>query len=238
MFRLTLPLICWLFVSTWTLRAQERVDLPSDSSDRDPKTEAIYEYFKMESIALAPVIKTSGESLVVGDAPLFKFASEGNTYGSVYLWSTKEGRPGLIGTIGSLPINGFNYGFLELHSLLTDPLETIKTPGRDSKNWTPSGNGQTPTEIDTNMVVAANESGRMIQLRNIAKKFEAEMIENEQVNPLRLLPQPIYRIANSEINRDGAIFAFVWTVGTDPEVLLRIESFDGDDGKPHWRVFD
>jgi len=46
---------------------------------------------------------------------------------------------------------------------------------------------------------------------------------------LRLLPQPLYRYEDPSIDRDGGIFAFVWTAGTDPELLLRIESRQVDD---------
>jgi hypothetical protein len=37
-----------------------------------------------------------------------------------------------------------------------------------------------------------------------------------------LLPQPLYRYSDSSADRDGAIFAWIWTVGTDPEVLVHV----------------
>jgi hypothetical protein len=50
---------------------------------------------------------------------------------------------------------------------------------------------------------------------------------------MRLLPQPIYRYEISDEDPtlvDGAVFAFVWTAGTDPEALLVIEARRTDQG--------
>ena len=44
---------------------------------------------------------------------------------------------------------------------------------------------------------------------------------------LRLLPQPLYRYELTDKDSpvvDGAVFVYVWTMGTDPEVLLVIEA--------------
>jgi hypothetical protein len=44
---------------------------------------------------------------------------------------------------------------------------------------------------------------------------------------LRLLPKPLYRYASrSQKVLDGALFAYVWTRGTDPEWLLLLEARD------------
>ena len=50
---------------------------------------------------------------------------------------------------------------------------------------------------------------------------------------MRLLPQPLYRYEISDENSpvvDGAVFTFVWTAGTDPEVLIAVEARRTDQG--------
>ena len=50
---------------------------------------------------------------------------------------------------------------------------------------------------------------------------------------MRLLTQPIYRYEITDAKSpivDGAVFAFVWTAGTDPEALVVIESRRTDKG--------
>ena len=70
---------------------------------------------------------------------------------------------------------------------------------------------------------------------DLARKFTAQvdMAGAGARSETRLLPQPIYRY---EINDekspivDGAVFAFVYTAGTDPEVLLVLEARRADQG--------
>jgi hypothetical protein len=69
---------------------------------------------------------------------------------------------------------------------------------------------------------------RLTQLKQMARRFSAELTDaragGEGVNKsLRLLAQPVYRYPASGV-RDGAVFAMV--VGTDPELLLLLESDD------------
>ena len=54
---------------------------------------------------------------------------------------------------------------------------------------------------------------------------------------LRLLPQPLYRYESTDPDvLDGAVFAFVTSAGTDPEVILVIEARKppGSDRPPAW----
>ena len=50
---------------------------------------------------------------------------------------------------------------------------------------------------------------------------------------MRLLPQPLFRYGSEDSEVvDGALYAFVQ--GTDPEVILRLEARQTDDG-PEWQ---
>jgi len=78
--------------------------------------------------------------------------------------------------------------------------------------------------------VAATSQLRVNQMRSLARSYDVEMNGPDgRPTNLRLLPQPLYRYTDSTPERDGAIFAFVFTAGADPELLLRIESRQVDD---------
>jgi hypothetical protein len=64
---------------------------------------------------------------------------------------------------------------------------------------------------------------RLIQIREIAKRFASHEVVNVEKCELRLLPQPVDRYVPSTADRsDGAMFFF--TFGTNPELVLLIES--------------
>lgn len=71
-------------------------------------------------------------------------------------------------------------------------------------------------------------------MREIARGFNAYMWA-DNTTELRLLPQPLMRYgdADGEVV-DGALFAYVWTKGTDPEFILLVEC-SRDDQELAWR---
>jgi hypothetical protein len=74
---------------------------------------------------------------------------------------------------------------------------------------------------------ARNATLRLAQMRDLARRFTSQVDRENTRWEMRLLPQPIYRYELADENApvvDGAIFAFVWTAGTDPELLLVIEA--------------
>lgn len=164
---------------------------------------------------------TSGETMLLNESPLMKYSRDGSKrLGSVFLWTSRNRRPAAIGTIGSIPANG-EYLFTELHWLLDQPLEAIELSQTAPKVWSFDGK-QPDSAVPMAPAPAAQENFRLIQMRNIVRQFKARMTEGVQSHELRLLPQPLYRYEASTQERDGAIFALVWTDGTDPELLLHI----------------
>jgi hypothetical protein len=156
----------------------------------------------------------------------------GRTHGDLYVW-TYRGRAVLVGTIFSYDTPSdphptervVAHGF---HSLSTEtidgtrdgmPLPTINGPGVEFE------------EIKGAPVPARTRPLRLAQMRQLAKLFTGATREDKIVQPLRPLPQPIYRYAAEEQDSDGAVFAFV--SGTDPEIILAIEVRSTPDG-PRW----
>lgn len=164
---------------------------------------------------------TSGETMLLNESPLMKYSRDGGKrLGSVFLWTQSNRRPAAIGTIGSIPANG-EYMFTELHWLLNKPLQEIKLSETAPKAWSFDGK-QPETAVPSAPKPAAQEQFRLTQMRNMVRQFKSTMTEGDQSHVLRLLPQPLYRYQASTQEQDGAIFAFVWTDGTDPELLLHI----------------
>jgi hypothetical protein len=63
-------------------------------------------------------------------------------------------------------------------------------------------------------------------MRELTRAFSASSEDLKEKHwELRLLPQPLYRYESTDPDvLDGAVFAFVTSAGTDPEVLLVVEA--------------
>ncbi len=147
----------------------------------------------------------------------------GEQDGAVFLW-TCRGRPEVIATFFSYPSSGPRNLNHELHSLSTSVLKVSRPGGANS--WTPKAPGIEPTPIADAPGPAASPALRLAQVREITRGFSAtsEDLEGKRWE-LRLLPQPLYRYESTDPGvLDGAVFAFVTSAGTDPEVILVIEA--------------
>lgn len=152
--------------------------------------------------------------------------------GSVFVW-TWHGRPEVIASIFSQPTEGGRREFVhELHSLSTATL----VPQRLSANqWVPKA-GLKRMAIPGAPKPAELPRQRLIQMRDLTKEFTARSESSKQEAwELRLLPQPMFRYQSNDSEViDGALFAFVTSAGTDPEVLLVIEAVKEGDAAPIW----
>ena len=145
----------------------------------------------------------------------------GGQNGQVYVW-LHQGRPVVIGSIFSHPEQGRRMVCHEFHSLAAGKL----FPQRDgaAEKWQP----QAGIEIVPLTGAPAPEgtpARRLIQMRSLSKQFTAHSIDYQKERwELRLLTQPMYRYEKPEGDVvDGAIFAYVTSAGTDPEVVLVLE---------------
>lgn len=150
------------------------------------------------------------------------------THGEMFIW-TANGKCVLAGSILSYDMaeNSRRVAH-EFHSFSEKKIE--------------GGHSQFPVDMEAPGVKFVEIAGapavpkaralRLVQLRRLAKSFEATTLAGgDVVRPLRALNQPIYRYETKEIDDDGAVFAYV--TGTDPELLVAIESRPTKDG-PKW----
>jgi hypothetical protein len=149
--------------------------------------------------------------------------------GSVFVCLEESGRPAAVGDVFFLPAAKGQHGmYAEWHSLASEPITiewngaarmTCETSGID---WQPVPDADPPAE---------EQSHRERQLRRLARRFTADLVNREQDKyELRLLTTPIYEYhAEGEAEfATGGLFAFCQE--TDPELFLVIEARrDGDE---------
>ncbi|OYP34398.1 hypothetical protein [Rhodopirellula sp. MGV] len=208
-------------------------DSDKNETAKTQRSETLFKHFDQTGKELT-LQADSGEAYHWNPKPLFRFSTEGQFFGSVYVWTDKSDRLAVVGTIGSIPINGRDTEFVELHLLKPQPITPLRIGNPPNKTWRPEVDKLALKDIEKAPEVSTNDAVRLRQMRTLARRFSAEMIHDGQTNHLRLLPQPIFRYEKSTPDRDGALFAFVWDNGTDPEVLLRIEA-DSSGETTGWR---
>ncbi|MCI0684868.1 MAG: hypothetical protein L0Y71_22450, partial [Gemmataceae bacterium] len=135
--------------------------------------------------------------------------------GAVFVW-LKDGRPEVIGSIFTYKITNVRTKH-EFQSLAASPL-SARYEGKVV--WKPRAAGVTFRPVPDAPAPAENERLRLVQMRALARDFDARLIDLKgETNELRLMPQPLFRYGADNSNvLDGAIFSFA--LGTDPEALL------------------
>jgi len=154
--------------------------------------------------------------------PIMRWSSLKDYSGDVFVW-TKDGLPLVVGCMLSGPNGerGRNVSH-EFHLLADEPIAPIDLATR--KRWQPES-GLRRLPINGAPTPAAAAAGRLTQMRQISRSFAVHMEAVNGTWELRLLPQPIFRYGNEITGvMDGALFAYVWTTGTDPEFILLLES--------------
>lgn len=154
------------------------------------------------------------------EKPIMRWANDDDWSGDVFVW-THLGRPEVIGCILSGPSGEANRNvFHEFHLLSSEPIAAADLLTK--RRWAPQ-EGLKFTPVADAPEPAKTAAGRLLQMRQISRKFTAHM---EAGGPweLRLLPQPLFRFGDEDSDVvDGALLCYVWTKGTDPEVILQLE---------------
>ncbi|MDR3636287.1 MAG: hypothetical protein P4L84_20965 [Isosphaeraceae bacterium] len=153
--------------------------------------------------------------------------------GAVFVW-TCRGRAEVLATFFSYPATGPRSLNHELHSLSRSVLDVTRS---GTHTWTPTAPGVELKPIAGAPLPASSPSQRLIQMRALNREFTAGTRDKEDKRwELRLLPKPLYRYESTDPDLlDGAVFAFVSTAGTDPEIVLVLEARrPSAGGEPAW----
>jgi hypothetical protein len=215
-----------LFGSHFLLRAEDEPDAAMRAQWRRV----------FDSVALDYQLahKSDDEALKLVARPTYTWARSGphyGTYGSVYVW-TDRGNAAAVGCFWRYPNAAGKASVVhELHSL--SPY-VLQSSGKDSSSWQPKA-GVKRQLLPGAPVPAPTATGRLQQMRSLCRDFSARSVSSSgERTELRLLPQPLYRYESTNPDViDGALFAFVCSIGTDPEVFLLLEALKTPDG-PSW----
>ncbi len=162
------------------------------------------------------------------DAPVFRYSDELRHIEDAGMWLwTNAGRP-----VAAMKVEHYKPGihprpWLYCFASLSSELVTAEWEG-DPK-YQARKPGVTWKPLDDKP--ATTRQARLIQMREIARRFAAELQEpnaNKDVHQMRLLTRPLYRYDDGLADAvDGAVFGFTGT-GTNPDVLLLFDlSKDG-----------
>jgi hypothetical protein len=164
------------------------------------------------------------------EKPIMRWANDDDWSGDVFIW-THDGLPEVVGCILSGPGTTDRLVFHEFHLLAEEPIAAVDLETR--RRWEPK-EGLARTLVPDAPTPATSATARLTQMRDLSRAFTAHMAADGDWE-LRLLPQPLFRYgAEKRRDRgrrddekqnvvDGALFAYVWTKGTDPEVILLLE---------------
>jgi len=168
------------------------------------------------------------QPLKLVEKPVMKWANDDDWSGDVFVWTRGE-TPEVIGCVltGPTEPKGRRIAFQEFHLLAEQPIAAADMAGRI--RWAPA-EGLKRLRLEGAPVPADTPALRLTQMRQLLRDFTAHMEANGEWE-LRLLPQPLMRYQPKEGPVvDGALFTFVWTKGTDPELILLMECRKTKDG--------
>ncbi|MDR3620697.1 MAG: hypothetical protein P4L85_15200 [Paludisphaera borealis] len=203
--------------------------LPAPPFQDDPAVRLAY---MKGSVAPYHIHRTTGESPAfrLRAEPVFRLDNpvSGVKDSVIFLWTDAEtGRPEATIQMYRAPTGFWNHDWT---SLSTSPI-VAEVGGREK--WRPKPGVEFHLVPDA-PAPAATPSARLRQLRTLAEEFTAtDDFLNAGWSQLRLLPKPWLRYGKAGSGvEDGALFAFA--IGTDPEVVLMIESRPDPAGTFKW----
>ena len=161
-------------------------------------------------------------ALVVSTSPLMTYSDPARGYPAAGVWRIgQSGRPRGLVAIEYWPDTIKGGGFLsyELLSFRDGPLQLTSGARIDVQL---SRNAISMQNVPDSAIPRGTKPLRLIQMKQLAARFNVEETLSGEFYALRQLPRPIdrYDDAGNDVV-DGAAFAFVY--GTNPEVLLLIE---------------
>lgn len=165
--------------------------------------------------------------------PIYKWTanSADGANGAVYVW-THRGCAEAVGCFWQARFSDATQVLVhELHSLSPAVLD----PAREEPNrWRPTA-ALARQALDEAPPPAKSAARRLAQMRSVGQDFSAHSLAADgERRELRLLTTPLYRYESTDPQvADGALFAFVCSVGTDPEAFLVLEARRTDEG-PRW----
>lgn len=212
------------------LHAQQKDDAPASGASSPARVSAMARHARSIKVTELdkPVALLAEPILRYDDKPRNIFDA------TLWAWGPPQGRPTAILKVEEYPSRPSDsrwvYGIVALAP------ERITVKGEDGWEWSSTPPGLDLREIPGAPAPAETEVLRLGQMKQIARRFEV----HEDAGPargrlqLRLMPRPVHRYADASSGlQDGALFGFAY--GTNPDLLLVIESHRERGSAPAWR---
>lgn len=152
---------------------------------------------------------------------------------TLWVWGP-GGRPAAVLKVEDYPHRPVDSRWL--YGIVSVSTDLITVDGDEGWQWSSTKPGLDPRELPGAPVPARTEVLRLSQMKQLARRFEVHedggLVRGRL--QLRLMPRPVHRYADPASGlEDGAIFAFAY--GTNPDLLLVLESSRQGDSVPAWR---
>ncbi|HUY34324.1 MAG TPA: hypothetical protein VMV69_16375 [Pirellulales bacterium] len=223
----SLVLTLWLSVLTLLAAAQD----PDSAAEKGPAPDPIRAAYRQDAEGYTFYHDAErNQPLKLVEKPIMRWANDDDWTGDVFAW-THDGRPEVVGCILSGPgADKSRNVYHEFHLLAEKPIAPADV--QNGRRWQPA-EGLKIERLPDAPKPAETAAARLTQMRQIARGFTAFMFA-EGTWELRLLTQPLMRYGDEKSDViDGALFSYVWTKGTDPELILLVEC-RRDDREPAW----
>ena len=125
-------------------------------------------------------------------------------------------------------------GSNELRAKVTTSAGNSKPVLSGGIHWAPQRAGLTFRDVPDAPPPAETAQVRLFQMKDLIRRFSAAAHPTGAPTALRLMPHPIDRYSDAAAEQlDGAIFLF--TIGTNPEVIVLLEAQGPSLDKASWR---
>jgi beta-lactamase regulating signal transducer with metallopeptidase domain len=232
--------ICLPLLPTLTPFGQEGNRL--ESMRRRAEATAVYRLDAPTRSAVRPLLRYSDVSHGIVEGTLWAYGA--------------AGRPLALQKVEYYRLPGKPEWFYALGSFSE---ERIGADWPNGMHWAATQPGLVLSPLPNAPQAAKRESGRLLQMREIAERFSALQIDQDAGEEMSLLEGPVVRYADSDSGlQDGAIFAFASPRENNPNLMLLVELHGADrlhavwkyslvrmtlarlvvvlDGKPLWSV--
>ena len=218
----------WLSAIIPLVMAQDGDATSSKAENSESREEARN---RIDSLTAVETVNGTIQSLKASKDPILVFSDPTRKESAGTVWAIgTEGRPKAILSLFS--ISGESIWSYEFTALSSQPLSV----GKGQKwAWKPKKSGMTIRELEIKAPAANTPAARLSQMKLITRDFSASEVYLDGTRiDLRLLPRPLLRYSDeSQGIIDGALFAFA--NGTNPEILLVIESTKGTGSPSGWQ---
>ena len=166
--------------------------------------------------------KQEGKKATLVVKPVFHYTDELRQIedAGVWLW-TDRGRPVAAMKVERYQTRRFPIPWLYCFTSLSS--ELINAEWEDAKPFHSKQPGVKWQDLSDDP--AKTRAGRLVQMREIARRFSAELLRDsggKDRTQMRLLSRPLYRSDETPDVLDGAVFGLTGT-GTNPDVLLLLD---------------